>query len=530
MNTSFQISNIYSSSLSAPPKIPKYEEHGPQTAEGQLMSMERSIMNALQMINVGTDIISLNDERNTGCFRSLANNEMLVVLELLYLQYRTSLWQTLQESADTASLRTRALLNYRDQFISLIDSVRAVKMTKMSKLLEYFFCSAPNEFDFHQIMEDIEQNDGDELDYYRPNQSLYLSRIVQLFPRTEQISISGKNWDWSLDLFIQFLDSYDLDSNGLALQYIDIKMDMMEAQEKLMENETSHNINRLRQMGWRFISPTTLYRVGLRPEPRKPFLRTFTELKYGDDANYRRNTVKLFVSASMKLVLNSTPGIRRSIANHQRVGSRESSIDDDVDMKQETIDDAHSAEQRMNDNVYNEGGAKYKEIDYDPSSCTLSRQIFDILEYKEDLVQMLKCRVNTVDDAYESDKRREAIFASECGKVEVLVLDPMPSELRPIFYDQGHGARALLSFDMIIRVFPRAKVVFVTSTTFNLRICIHFVKFINGLDSDEFIDLKKVYFSKAQPLRHRDIGGVQWRLKEIGWQFVESKQVLRVIE
>ena len=491
------------------------------------MVMEKTILSALQMINIGTDTISLNDGKNAGCFGDLANNEMLMVLELLYLQYRTEFWKMLKEAADTASLRTKALLKFRDQFITLISNVKALIMTKMSKLLEYFFCSPPNEFNLHQIMEDIGQNDGDGLDHYRPNQPLYFSRIVQLFPMTEQISISGKNWDWSLNRFIQFLESHDLDAHGLALQYVDIEMDMKAAQEKLRQNKARDKILRLRQMGWRFIAPVTLYRVGLFPEPRKPFLRTFTDFNSDGHAKGRQNTIKLFVSTSMRLMQDPTPGIKSS--DHDDKPPPHENAEDDDDIEEETKNDSDFAGQKLDDNIYSEGGAKYKEIDYDPSSCTMSRQILDILEYKDDIIQMLKWRVNVVDDDYESDKRRESVFVSECEKVESLVLDPLSSELRPIFYGKMNSSRALLSFAVIVRVFPSVKVIFVTSTTFNLRICIHFVKFINGLDSDEFIDLKKVYFSKAQPLRNRDIGGVQWRLKEIGWQFVESKQLLRSI-
>ena len=518
MNTSFKIINIFSPTVEVAPSSSKFEaafvasrasHRIPRTK--QLMMTEKTILRALQMINIGADIISLNDEDNSDRSDILAKSEMMAVLELLYFQYRIDLWQQLQnESGDSAQVR--ALLKYRDQFSSLIGSVRALKMNKMWKLIEYFFCSAPNEFNLSQIIRDIEHNDGDGLDHFQPNQPLYLSRIVQLFPMTEQISISGKNWDWSLDRFIQFLESYDLDSHELALQYIDIEMDMKEAQKKLVEKGARDNIHRLRRLGWRFRTPTALYQTRPRPEPRKPFLRTFTDLRRDEDGSGRQKIQKLFVSTSMRLMLDPTPGA------HPEDGIDDEREDDLIHLNNE---------EKMMGNIYDEGGVKIEEVDYDPSCCTLSRQIFDILEYKEPLTQMLKWRMDVPDDDYKSDGHKDIVFVSECANVESLVLDPMPSGLRTIFYQQGHATRARISFEVILRIFPNVKALFVTSTTFNLRICLNFVKFINGLEVDEFINLNKVYFSEAHPIRKRDIVGVQWRLREIGWQFVESQQLLR---
>merc|ERR1719334_350736 len=108
------------------------------------------------------------------------------------------------------------------------------------------------------------------------------------------------------------------------------------------------------------------------------------------------------------------------------------------------------------------------------------------------------------DDDYKQDRNKETRFIDECKRVESLVLDPLSPELRGIVYDQKQKKRAILSFEFVYAIFPNVKALFVTSTTFNLRICIHFVEFIRVRSGNkEVTHLKKVYFSKSQPLRPR---------------------------
>merc|ERR1719361_2101817 len=149
MNTSFEITNIFDSNVSEPPKSPHATT--PMSDAGSfLIAMEALIIRALQTINVGADILSLNDHENEGCFSNMANDEMMVVLQLLYLQYRTELWDKLASSADD-SPRISAILKFRNQFITLIGSVRAVIMNKMSKSMEEFFCTEPRQYTLRSI-------------------------------------------------------------------------------------------------------------------------------------------------------------------------------------------------------------------------------------------------------------------------------------------------------------------------------------------------------------------------------------------
>ena len=584
MNTSFQISNMYESAVDAPPVPMNGDLELEQSLETRLILMEGAILSALQTINVGTDILSLNDDERVGCFGKMADREKLVVLDLLHMQYRPQIWEEMTKKRDdenVESSRIIAMLRFRDQFITLIHSVRAVIMNKMSESMTEFFCAEPKQYTLRSLAlfqydddnDDHKEDTNDPSNRFGSNQPLQLSKIVQLFPRAEEISISGKNWDWSLHRFIQFLESYDLDAHGLALQYIDIEMDMNTAQELLLRDGARENIYKLRLMGWKFITPTRVHRFGLRPEPQMPFMRTFVdydnsngdgnESKQTEPQHIRRLTRNMFVSHSMKLLLHPTPGgdvdITKPVQGHCHADSAgtESSMFE-IDEESEMKDDYDHIRTRNRDNtnsVASEGGIKIKEIDYDPSCCTLSEQIFDILGYKEPLIELLQWRqrhsgTEQMDDdeedhmfamdmisANESQRahrkigQRETRFISECERVESLVLDPLPADLRDIFYDDYHPmkqGRALISFETVIRIFPKVKALFLTSTTFQLRICLHFTRFIGVIQDDKrTLYLEKVYFSKSKKIQKRDIGSIQWRLREIGWEFVDSLQMIR---
>merc|ERR1719244_600076 len=123
------------------------------------------------------------------------------------------------------------MLRFRDQFITLIHSVKAVIMNRMSKSMEEFFCSEPKEYRLGSLSMFTDKEDSRS---YTANRPLYFSKIVRLFPKAEELSISGKNWDWSLNRFIEFLKSYDFDFHGLALKYINIEIDEKEAQQRLL--------------------------------------------------------------------------------------------------------------------------------------------------------------------------------------------------------------------------------------------------------------------------------------------------------
>jgi len=245
-----------------------------------------------------------------------------------------------------------------------------------------------------------------------------------------------------------------------------------------------------------------------------PFLRTFTDKKAQRDddeddekgvepSKERRETQKLFRTGSLRLLVQ-TPG-------HDILASTESAFEEND--SQRDVDQFE--------------GAKVKMVDYDPSSCTLSKGIFEAISYQDPLIKMLKWRLQS-DLAHSPMEIR---FVSECESVESLVLDPPHDALRTIFYEfHGKSQRTLLSFNAVIKVFPNVKAIFVTSTKFTWRTCTHFIEFVRGFAA--VLTLKKIYFSTKNAMRsdkrsERIIGSLQMRLREIGWEFVESQQMIR---
>eukprot|EP01084_Bolivina_argentea_P000060 112_1 len=102
MNVSFQISDI----IKISPANYTYEnefKHNDYLEHKKISSvtMERCILNALQTINIDSNIISLNDNdqnEDLSNFRKLRSYEKLAVLYLLYLQYRPKEWNDLLKS------------------------------------------------------------------------------------------------------------------------------------------------------------------------------------------------------------------------------------------------------------------------------------------------------------------------------------------------------------------------------------------------------------------------------------------------
>jgi len=219
MNTFFQTSNVITITASSSDRAPQLNSKNtdPNDEEALFHSMTRCILNAIQTINVNSKIISLNDEEeksnvnnykninDVSLFGSLKNYEKLSVLYLLYIQYKPGAWKKLTSEQNQKSHFINAIMEFRDQFITLATNVRAVSMDNMSKLLEMFFYSNPKKYqppelkddnDFTQVDDEVERN-------YKANQPFYFSTIVKLFPQAQQISISAKNFDWSLTKLFQ---------------------------------------------------------------------------------------------------------------------------------------------------------------------------------------------------------------------------------------------------------------------------------------------------------------------------------------
>ncbi len=74
---------------------------------------------------------------------------------------------------------------------------------------------------------------------------------------------------------------------------------------------------------------------------------------------------------------------------------------------------------------------------------------------------------NSINDKHRFDPR----FVNGYEKVESLVLNPMPKELYPIFYDkyipnQTSASKAIISFESVIKRFPNLTDLFLRETTF----------------------------------------------------------------
>eukprot|EP01083_Nonionella_stella_P153638 493976_1 len=152
---------------------------------------------------------------------------------------------------------------------------------------------------------------------------------------------------------------------------------------------------------------------------------------------------------------------------------------------------------------------QYILIDHDPKSCVLSRQIFNTLDYKKKLSELLlwkklnwKMHVdynfNAGPGVDNTTERMQYRFANECNKVESLVLDPLPRELYKIFYD---GNKHIISFENVVKVFPNLTDLFLRHTTFKLRECYKIVKFLRN--TSLVIKLERVFFSKTDVIREK---------------------------
>eukprot|EP01083_Nonionella_stella_P126021 381228_1 len=504
MNVSFQISNIVKISDSLQIGVDFALD---KNLAGNMTSqnMEYCILRALQTINIDSQIISLNDmddgdetQSDLSNFKRLKNYEKLSVLYLLYLQYRPKEWDELISQSNFVS---NAFMRFREQFISLAQNVTAVSMDKMGKLLQIFFYTKSSDYhlpilndkqhDLTAIYHDLEKR-------YKPNQPFYFSIIVKLFPCAQQIALNAANFDWSLRRFIDFLRVYDFDFHKIALQDIYIRgIDDAAAGGKLQLHNARDNLYRLKKLGWAFLSSTHLHRVQLEPLPALPFLMTFGD--YDEEQNMA--PARIFRSHSQFIMLNGS---------HMTAGA-DSDEDEEGDMKEDV---------------------QYILIDHDPKSCVLSRQIFKTLDYKKKLSELLlwkklnwKMHVDYnfsagpgIDNTTERTQYR---FANECHKVESLVLDPLPRELYKIFYD---GDKHVISFENAVKVFPNLTDLFLRHTTFKLRECYKFVKFVRN--TSVAIKLERVFFSKTDVIREKDVSKVKLRLREIGWDFINTQQMI----
>ena len=192
-------------------------------------------------------------------------------------------------------------------------------------------------------------------------------------------------------------------------------------------------------------------------------------------------------------------------------------------------------------NAYSEGVSELIEeqrdenvivVDYNPKNCILSDPLFSSIDYKDDLIDLIMGRLKrTTGKLY-----RHLIFAKKCEEVEVLVLDPMPQELRHIFLEppnkasapsassnnverQSSGTRRI-SFRAVLKVFPNVKDLFLRETTLNMKPCYDLKRFIES--SKGKVTLERIFFSKEKRMQRNDIANEF--LKKIGWEFMPYEQ------
>eukprot|EP01083_Nonionella_stella_P056294 148324_1 len=241
-----------------------------------------------------------------------------------------------------------------------------------------------------------------------------LQTIIRLFPEAEEISINAKNWDFTLNEFVEFLNKWRYDYTAIALKYISIKFidksnktSDERAIEELERCHASRNISKLLKLGWKFLTPSTLSRVPFQPAPELPFLLTFVENRNSKERVFYRHY---------------TQEVLKQDASHQSVeGYRLDAIDSELEAKDSET-----------------------EIHHNPQICILSKDVWNKTEYKQGIKKMLnKVKLKIVsprgpgDDATNQKSKLNLgftySFINACENVKSLILDPLPKDLIPIF-------------------------------------------------------------------------------------------------
>eukprot|EP01083_Nonionella_stella_P033575 91878_1 len=210
-------------------------------------------------------------------FDKLSGQELVAILQLLYLQYKPTDWKDLVQSREDVYTQI-ALAKYRDQFAQLTQNVTTIRMDRAPELIKRFFSTSI----------DLDNENGDA---FAPNLTTEFEHIeckirflsvVKLFPKCKTLSIDGDNFDWSLNDFIAFLKGYNLDFSDVQLQdiYILFRPHYLEKDAERMaklrlKSAERQQLAELSKLGWRFINAAHLHRFGFEPEQEKPFLKVF---------------------------------------------------------------------------------------------------------------------------------------------------------------------------------------------------------------------------------------------------------------
>lgn len=175
-------------------------------------------------------------------------------------------------------------------------------------------------------------------------------------------------------------------------------------------------------------------------------------------------------------------------------------------------------------------------VDYDPKVCILSNPLFSSVDYKDDLIQLINGRLQEQHEEQTGPLYRQIVFDWKCEEVEVLVLDPIPKELRRLMLQPASKQKSdqqwtssgsqMVSFERVFKVFPNVKDLFLRETAFNIKYCYRLEHFIKN--SKSAVALERMFFSKEKRMEQTET--VNARLKSIGWEFVPYEQSMMRVE
>merc|ERR1712228_920159 len=183
--------------------------------------------------------------------------------------------------------------------------------------------------------------------------------------------------------------------------------------------------------------------------------------------------------------------------------------------------------------------SNYILIDHNPKNCILSKRVFNKLDYKQPMIDMLEWRLSNLEWKYDENEpglddqfKHHSKFMTACSKIESLVLNPMPMELYKIFYAKSNNKKSnVILFEVVIKLFPNLTDLFLTSTTLKPNIIFKFIAFVKKYNQNEGdFKLKRLFYSKQKPIKERDAPLIKMRLREIGWNFVKSQQMICKID
>ena len=284
-NITLQIANIHHPSV----PIIDFNQYAvnDQFSINDLIKTENDLLFAIRNMkwDDNVDTLSLNKQNRIGLFSDLSEKEMWSVLTVLSIQYRPEIWEQIQQilSDDLEhqgmQIRLRAMMYLRDHMINLVNEVRSVAMVDLPRSLKMFFFT-PN----------MQHVDCDIVD---------LSKILQLFPMTNQVTISGDDFDWTLQEFAEFAKDHDLESEHVSLRHVRLAVVERVALNRLNEHDSRENLKVMRMRGWKMVTPIHFYYFGSMPEPQTPFSPMFIASAPGDDSGMEHNDFSCTLSVDL---------------------------------------------------------------------------------------------------------------------------------------------------------------------------------------------------------------------------------------